>query len=404
MEMQVYQHSPQKVSSALVHKEFDDDVLVADMRDLLPSWIPARLVEDPVLSGEDRNVLSSLYNVERPGPSGEDRVLGLSALPHRLNEQDIGSLPEDMLQVITQNYANDGISGDWTLKSEYLSEIDLLTLMGRFTERRHHLSDERRCRVSHLLDKVPSLVRPKVSCFTMVMDTSNYFFYRKHHEHVPGMMLIEVVRQAMYAQYYRHSGQTRGQISLSIAKVCIDFSNFVNSNYPLRLQVEDKRAPDAITNTTVVEPTAVLWQLGRVVAVATFRASPIRVNVFKRLRNVKPSPQARFIPVKNIASVASFAFEDGTALEGAVKDISINGLCASFFQKSLIEVGTRAKCALFVETLGFIHAEVEARWSSLENDRVRTGFRIVDIDFVSSGRLREAIKNFSFIKLSRGEL
>ena len=69
-----------------------------------------------------------------------------------------------------------------------------------------HLSEAKRRELSEVTDKLPVQAdRPPIFYVTMFNDTKNYFFYRKHHEHVPGIMLMEVARQAMYAQFYKYS-------------------------------------------------------------------------------------------------------------------------------------------------------------------------------------------------------
>ncbi|WWL43725.1 hypothetical protein V5O39_18795 [Pseudomonas parakoreensis] len=40
---------------------------------------------------------------------------------------------------------------------------------------------------------------------------------------MPGLMLIEAARQAMYAQFYEHSGYARGEVSISIVDLLSSF-------------------------------------------------------------------------------------------------------------------------------------------------------------------------------------
>jgi len=392
----------EKVPLAIVHKDFDDDVLIANMRGLTPSWIPARVLDEPGLSGDERELLRFAYSHERSDLSASERKLGLCSLPAVIAAGVVNTLPKETQEAVFRHFSER--DGAWHLTRENLDEMDLVLLASHFFDRSKHLSDEDRFRVSQALDKVTWLVRPKVSCFNMVMDTTNYFFYRKHHEHVPGIMIIEVVRQAMYAQYYRYSAFAKGQVSLTIENLNVNFLGFVNANYPVRIQVADHRSEAQIASDAPNEErVATFSQLGRVVAVVTRRANPSKMNLFKRLRNVKPSAQARFIPRKCIAPVGTFSWQGKPVMEGRIHDVSIGGIKVSFDEATEIEPGATAQTSMFAEGIGFIAAVMEARWVQRKGTRLMVGFSIAQMDLTSTYRLREAIKNFTFVDTSRGE-
>jgi hypothetical protein len=391
----------EKVPFAIVHKEFDDDVLIANMRGLLPSWVPASTLDDPGLSDPDRELLRRVYCMARDGESFSERTLGLCSVPTTVTVGRMAELGKEPMESAARHYH---LQGDvWMLCSEFIDEMDHVVLMSHLADRAAHLSDDDRFAISRALDKVSRLARPQVSCFNMVMDTTNYFFYRKHHEHVPGIMLIEVVRQAMYAQYYRYRPSAKGQISLTIENLNVNFMGFVNANYPLRIQVEDKRPAEQIAGETTEERVATFSQLGRVVAVTTMRANPIKMNLFKRLRNVKPSPQARFLPRKNIAPVGMFEWAPEPALEGRIHDVSMGGLKVCFDESCRMEPGAQSRFSMFVEGVGYIAARTEARWVRTSGARRVIGMQISEIDPASAARLRDAIKNFTFVDTRRGE-
>jgi hypothetical protein len=391
----------EKVPFAIVHKEFDDDVLIANMRGLLPSWVPARIIDEPGLSDLDRDLLSRVYCVERVGESSGERMLGLCSVPATVTAECMAELGKEPMESAARHYQlQDDV---WLLRSEFIDEMDHVVLMSHFSDRAMHLSDDDRFAISRALDKVSWLSRPQVSCFNMVMDTTNYFFYRKHHEHVPGMMLIEVVRQAMYAQYYRYNPLAKGQVSLTIENLNVNFMGFVNANYPLRIQVEDQRLAERIASDTAEERVATFSQLGRVVAVTTMRANPIKMNLFKRLRNVKPSPQARFLPRKNIAPMGMFESAQEPALEGRIHDVSMGGLKVCFDESCRMEPGAQTRFSMFVEGVGYITAKTEARWVQAKGSRRVIGMQIAEMDAASTARLRDAIKNFTFVDTRRGE-
>jgi len=116
--------------------------------------------------------------------------------------------------------------------------------MRAFVARSNHLTDKDRVTLSNVFDKLPSFCRPRSLYVNLVIDTSNYFFFRRHQEHVPGVMLIEAARQAIYAHYHHHSRWTRAQAAFTIESLNVDFHNFINPNYPVRIRVEEKGADE----------------------------------------------------------------------------------------------------------------------------------------------------------------
>ena len=68
--------------------------------------------------------------------------------------------------------------------------------MKAFAPQQPHLAESKQMEVPGILDLIIDSARPTVYCANMYNDTKNHFFYRKHHEYVPGIMVIEVARQA----------------------------------------------------------------------------------------------------------------------------------------------------------------------------------------------------------------
>jgi hypothetical protein len=58
---------------------------------------------------------------------------------------------------------------------------------------------------------------------------------------------------------------------------------------------------------------------------------------------------------------------------------------------------------MFVEGVGYITAKTEARWVRVNGARRVIGMQIAEMDTTSTVRLRDAIKNFTFVDTRRGE-
>src|SRR5207245_11269071 len=121
------------------------------------------------------------------------------------------------------------------------------------------------------------------------------------------------------------------QAAFTIESLNVDFHNFINPNYPVRIRVEEIGSAEMRSSGEKAASVASFYQSNKLAAVATLRANVIKTALFKRMRNVKPLASCnRFLPVKNIAKTAAFVSADSKRLEGTLNDISAGGINASF--------------------------------------------------------------------------
>ncbi len=390
-----------KISPHTVHKEFEEDVLVCNQRAPIPAFFDQKLLQSPELGPSDRAALRRFYRAgtKTAGSMHPDRLY-LCSLPACLDKSILSGSVQVDGSVLERLYTDQGSS--LVLHADFVDEVDELQLMRAFVERSNHLADTDRVAISIIFEKLPWFNRPRTVYVNLLIDTANYFFFRKHQEHVPGIMLIEAARQAMYVQFHHHSRWTRSQAAFVIDTLNVDFHNFVDPNYPVRIRVEDAGSAKARSSGEKVSRVASFYQSNKLAAVATMRASVIKSELFKRMRNVKPLTTCnRFLPVKNIAKTAAFVATSGQWLEGTIGDISTDGINASFDQDRLLEPNAKFDFVMFVDTIGLVRATVELRWMRLLEARIVAGFKIVAIQTSCEKRLRETIKNFTFLLMRR---
>lgn len=132
----------------------------------------------------------------------------------------------------------------------------------------------------------PSLLRHFCSSsYELINRADHYFFYRKEHEHVPGVMLIEAQRQAVYAHLYLHTLHQRGGVTVSLNKLTSEFHGYVELMYPVELVVDDLSADQSLTPRKI-DYRVSMFQRGRIVAVIQTEASVIEMRRFERMRNI----------------------------------------------------------------------------------------------------------------------
>ncbi len=405
MSMSAEVASIQRVLPDTVHKEHEEDVLVCNARGCLPAWISEDLLADPGLDEAGRAMLNRFYRRhERPAPGVPPGRLYLRSMPTSIDRSRLHGLEPADEALVLQHYAGEGEL--MMLNSPFVDEVDEARLMQALVDRKYHIGDNDRAAVDRVFARLPHVERPRRLYLNLLIDTSHYYFFRRHQEHVPGLMLIESARQAMYAHYHCYSAWTRAQAAFTIESLEVDFHGFTNPNYPVRIRVDDAAPSRERSTGEETRRSASFYQLNRLTAVAKLRAKVIKSDLFKRLRNIAPqSGSQRFVPVKNIARTTSFCSARGHRMEGSVRDLSIDGLGAEFpADDSDLAVGSSLVALLHVESLGYISAELALRWKQSRGERMAAGFEIVRIDLSNERRLREAIKNYCFLDTRRTAL
>ncbi len=121
--------------------------------------------------------------------------------------------------------------------------------------------------------------------YKMINQADHYFFYRKDHEHVPGIMLVEAQRQAVYTHVYTMTQHVRGDVTVSLDKLHCEFYGYVDLMYPVELVVDDMQEERQACAKKIAYRVA-FFQRGKLVALINSVINIIDMNQFKRLRNL----------------------------------------------------------------------------------------------------------------------
>jgi hypothetical protein len=241
----------------LLHKDSEKDILLCHPRPALPLQIEKSLAGEWQQAGLDN--LLALYEVDE-----QNSALLRLALPNgkqELSSAFVKTFPLDLAwepyravpyQVITTEFSSE------QLKSVY-AEINETNY--------------------------PIIKAFRSTSYEMVNQADHYYFYQKDHEHVPGMMLIEAQRQAVYAHVYTMTQHVRGEVTISLDKVRCEFYGYVDLMYPLELVVDDMQSD---RNLRVKKNTyrVAFFQQGKLMAIIDSMVDVIEINQFNRFRNL----------------------------------------------------------------------------------------------------------------------
>lgn len=386
-----FEHIP--VNAHLIHKEHLDDVLVSNIRAELPNWLSKDVLEAEWLSEADRNLLSTHYALDTTfcASSNDEMVF--------VRRSAVTFLPESLAQEEGFEWAVDyykPAANGWVLNAKYLPEHLEEALAARLHPRERRLSPATRHRISKLTERIPCNMRSHRYAMTMINDLQNYFFYRKHHEHVPGIMLIEVARQAIYAQTYLASSHRRGEVTLSIKTLNCTFKDYVDSNYPVTVVVDTHDVPEDVDNTVFERRTARFYQRGRIVAEIDIVGAPIKMNLFKRLRAVKPQPGDWFAPIKGFAPSVLFSDGGGKRIEGKLRRISENGMDLVFREPP--QETALLDFVISIEGIGYVDGKAQVRMLEDVPEGVKVLMNLCDLNRDSKRKWLDAIKNYTHVE------
>jgi len=394
-----------KSNMTLVHKDAEDDVLIFNGRGPLP----ASLHEDTVLAAHlppgDLEFLRQHYvPCEESGGNRDGVTYRLKSVLPRIKATAVKEkqAASRNLGFLSLYYKEE--SGWFILNAGYIDEQHELELLREFGHREQHIRGAQRARLSGILDSIAGLDRPKIYRATMFNDAKNYFFYRKNHEHVPGVMIVEVARQAMYAHFYHYSGIQKHEVSLSILSMNCDFKNYANANYPVDVSIEDvagESSGQKYENIQRLEKRATFYQSGKLFAVISLQYYLIKIALFKHMRVAEFPPTHRFLPLKNVAATILLTDERGASFECALNDISLRGFNVSFAGKPEIGARQRFDFVLFVRDEGYIAGAAALAWQTASASRLVAGLTITAITSTMEKRLKECIKNFTHVNTAR---
>ena len=301
------------ITPKILHKDCTEDVLLKNFDLILPALIgPEETVAlKSGLAFDEIGLLNKAYR------SLGDQLF-LRAAPTHIPLDAVESADSFQFD-LSQFYENTGL--EWRITSSTLPS-NIAQYFARFSEA-DNLSTEQRMRLATLMaTRIENGICP-INRYDVLNDTTNYFFYRKSHEHVPGLMLIEIARQAMYHYFYNHSGYARGDVSISISSLEVEFSSYVESAYDLEVVVTQTQM-QARKQPRFVDKTASFYQNGRLVSRVRLQGGAMKMKLFKRMRTLKFPSGHWFLPS---ARVQSSAFV--TDVTGALQNVRIEALSMS---------------------------------------------------------------------------
>lgn len=225
-------------------------------------------------------------------------------------------------------------------------------------------------------------------------NADHYFFYRKVHEHVPGTMLIEAQRQAVYQHFYASTALKLGDVTISLNRLDSHFFDYANLMYPVEIVVDD------MANESSLRPRrffyrASFYQKQRLLSVIDTYGTAIELKQFDALRSLFIHNNDWFRPLNAATIVCRVVLASSDPLEAELARVSKSGVVLKITagshaldggpSRAVIEIADRSRnlVALTARRVGVSEGLAEWVFDELGRDAVVTLSKIITRGFVS---------------------
>lgn len=293
----------QYINRTLVHKQHSKNVLLSNLRRILPRALPLETMELAAghVSPEDYQLLLRVYRpLGCPTILGQGKryilreFLGALRLTQGQYQEVLQALPEDTSQEFTRLYSPHQDSRERT--RYYLEspvDDDLLNrIIKQGGKAEYYIDNGTQARASAILEslgypQVPQEDIRDIFLANMVVDTSHEFFFEHPNEHVPGIMILEACRQMIIACSHSFGGVSREHSHMILDLLEARFTGFLELYAPiiLRAEVIQKREHRGAWTSVALDIT--IHQNGSQLGRVTCSGSTVGSGAFKRIRRLK---------------------------------------------------------------------------------------------------------------------
>ncbi len=301
----------------VVHKHRNDDVFIYNCRSALPAFFDAESLSKVQLEKDDLDAINYFYQKAVDITSNKELpIFHLKNLPWQLpQDQQVFAPSDETAASWLESYYSKSENG-YQLCEAAIPELIQNKMLA--TQNAVLPQEYARFRAASALEHA-GISCPKVFHCSVFNDTNHYFFYGKRHEHVPGIMMMEIARQAFYAHFYRFNQHQRSSVNLSIISFNCEFQSYAQSNYPLLICVETLSCVGDGSSRERHHLRATFTQRDQFASVIEMVGTVVPNKLFKKLRDVKPSPKEAFSLISPEQKVSILLGFDGREyIEGQI--------------------------------------------------------------------------------------
>ncbi len=233
------------IDKKYVHKHKDENVLIWDVRKMLPRRIDRDVFEKNVLkysTGEERHYLLKFY-VFCDSCSKPCYVLRTSTIEVKnyikrfLDSEQPNNENRKYLQELFNSFSFKNAESRGCILNDEDSEIVETKILHILGLRGLHINDLDRMTIYDVLKNFESITwRNDIFFSRMHVDTNHSFFFEHPNEHLPGLMLIEAIRQFGIACSHKFINVPLAGVQFALSDIKINFNGYLELNYPIKFE------------------------------------------------------------------------------------------------------------------------------------------------------------------------
>lgn len=408
------------IDKAFVHKNKAENVLIYNVRRALPRKIEKSLFEEVLLkkvSAEEKKILLKHYSIERfifllenNSPNCDYYIL--HTLPHEVSENFALEFLKLMKVGVKNKYkllkyfTRDKKNAVFVLRDEIL-ESEELEILRILRMRDWHISGSDKTRLSDILEKFPEIPKSDIFYCNMHVDTRHEFFFEHPNDHVPGIMMIEAVRQFSVACCHIFGKIPLSGMNLILMSILSEFYSYSELNLPITFKCINRSImKKKLGSWGDVDMDILVLQNNKKKAFFSIKAKNTPKKTFNNIRNnsFTYDSNSRFLPIKHYYNEITIRINNAKKILCELVDISMEGFRIKFSENMEItqeDLASPCEFFLFFQNIGFIHGTCSSIWVNNIDNEQQAGMKITGLENIDRENLQEVIRTMCFIREER---
>jgi hypothetical protein len=282
-------------------------------------------------------------------------------------------------------------------------ENEIINLTRMINPKTHLVSDRIKTEVSSMLEGKIEIENRETFYANMIVDTNHPFFFEHPNEHVPGMMLIEAVRQLLVAISHKYGKVPLKDFNFVLSSMTGTFMSYLELNMPVLLKVVQTRLFTFDSGVWSDSDFRVhVFQNNKEAAVLTFQENILSSRVFKRLRstNEKEGSRKWFVMKKNTEYKIALRAKGLKKIETEIEYISHEQCILVSTDSSLILMSEEKEIIeffMYFSKIGFVHGNAVILAKTEFGNFSQIHLKFEEMDMIDKNNLHEAIKKYAYL-------
>ena len=258
-----------------------------------------------------------------------------------------------------------------------------------------YINNEERHLIAQILEKFVDTPKMDVYYANMFVNTDHLFFFEHPNDHVPGMMMIETIRQFIVACGHVYGNAPMDGTQLILNSLECQFLSYININYPILLRgtaVEFKLTRDGYWQHVTLQ--IEVFQNSRCMALFNVKGTCISSKLFERIRRnqIAEMKSSRFIPLVDEKCSIEFLVPDRKIRVSAeLVNLSVDGLSIRMSSDCFSPGQSDYEISLLFGQGDSIRGRYKKVWHNQLNSHTTVGLTIVELGAENLAKMHSLI-------------